>query len=300
MKQITGLVAAAFSPMNKDGSINPDIIAPITERLLKSGVAGLYVCGSTGEGPLLSTSERKQVAQHYIQASQKRIPVIVHVGHDSLPEAQSLARHAAETGADAIASVGPCYFKPLTLEILIEFLAQIALAAPKTDFYYYHVPQLSGNQFDMIELFEKAPQSIPTFKGVKYTALTVHEFQECKERFGERFALFFGCDEMLTSGLAGGAQAAIGSTYNLVPRLYRRIIEAFAAGDVETSRSLQSLSVRMVRVFYRYRGLPAIKAMMRLIGLDCGPVRLPLKALSADEFKRFEADIDALALRQWF
>lgn len=300
MKQITGLVAAAFSPMKADGSIDTKVIAPATERLIRNAVAGLYVCGSTGEGPLLSCDERKQVAEAYIEAAQRRIPVIVHVGHDSLPEAQSLARHAAQSGADAIAAVGPCYFKPLTMDILIEFLAQIAQAAPETDFYYYHVPQLNGNSFDMTELFEKAPLAIPTFRGVKYSALAVHKFQECKELFGDQFQIFFGCDEMLTSGLAAGADVAIGSTYNLVPRLYRQVIEAFAAGDIAAARTFQSLSVQMVSVCYRYRGLPAIKAMMRLIGHDCGPVRLPLKALSADEFKRFAADIEALGVCDWF
>lgn len=300
MKQITGLVAAAFSPMKADGSINTEVIASVTDRLIGNAISGLYVCGSTGEGPLLSSEERKRVAKAYIEAAQRRIPVIVHVGHDSLPEAQSLARHAAASGADAIASVGPCYFKPLTIDILIEFLAQIAQAAPDTDFYYYHVPQLNGNTFEISTLFEKAPSLIPTFKGVKYSAMCVHKFQECKEQYGGQFQIFFGCDEMLTSGLAGGADAAIGSTYNLVPRLYCQMMKAFADGDHATARSLQSLSIHMINVCYRYRGLAAIKAMMRLVGLDCGPVRLPLKALSEDEYKSFSADIEALGICEWF
>ncbi|MBN1818402.1 MAG: dihydrodipicolinate synthase family protein, partial [Sedimentisphaerales bacterium] len=203
-------------------------------------------------------------------------------------------------GADAIAAIGPCYFKPQRVDMLIAFLAEIAAAAPETDFYYYHIPQLNGNNFDMMEFLAKAPSAIPAFRGIKYSAMAVHQFQECKEAVGDRYQIFFGCDEMLTSGLAAGADAAIGSTYNLTPRLYRNIMDAFTRGDVQTARTLQSLSVRMVRLCYRYRGLPAIKAMMRLIGLDCGPIRLPLESLTEEEYLHFAQQTKALGLCEWF
>jgi len=296
---IKGLVAAAFSPMKTDGSIHTEIIPSVTEHLIAKGVAGIYICGSTGEGPLLSVAERKQVAEAYIKAIDRRIPAIVHVGHDSLIEARHLAQHAVAHGADAIAAVGPSYFKPQRLDMLVAFLAEIAKAAPETDFYYYHIPQLSGNSFDMMEFLDRAPSMIPAFKGIKYSAMTVHQFQQCKEAAGDQYQVFFGCDEMLTSGLAAGADAAIGSTYNLVPRLYREIMEAFARGDVRTARTLQSRAVRMIRVCYHYRGLPAIKALMKWVGFDCGPVRLPLESLTADEYQGFIAQIEALGLRDW-
>ncbi|MEN6306470.1 MAG: dihydrodipicolinate synthase family protein [Anaerohalosphaeraceae bacterium] len=298
--KIKGLFAATFSPMHEDGSLHVQLIPRIADYLLQRPIQGLYVCGSTGEGPLLSVDERKQVTTAYIKAVKKRIPVFVHVGHDSLMEARSLARHAAEAGADAIAAVGPCYFKPGSIGGLIKYLSEIAAAAPDTDFYYYHIPQLSGNVFDVMEFLKQAPQCIPTLKGVKYSAITVYEFQECKETFGDRYQIFFGCDEMLTSGLAAGADAAIGSTYNFLARLYRQIMDSFAQGDVQTARKLQLLSVRMVRVCYQYRGLPAIKAMMKIAGLDCGPTRLPLETLSAEEYRKFKSQIESLGVCEWF
>jgi len=298
--KIKGLIAAAFSPMHEDGSLHEELIPQIVKYLLQRPIQGLYVCGSTGEGPLLSVEERKQVAAAYIKTVKKQIPVFVHVGHDSLMEARSLASHAAQAGADAIAAVGPCYFKPGSLGGLIKYLGEIAAAAPETDFYYYHIPQLSGNVFDVMEFLKQAPQRIPTLRGVKYSAITVYEFQDCKETFGDRYQLFFGCDEMLTSGLAAGADAAIGSTYNFLARLYHQVMEAFAKGDVQTARRLQLLSVRMVRVCYQYRGLPAIKAMMKIAGLDCGPTRLPLEALSAEEYQLFKSQIESLGLSEWF
>lgn len=300
MKQIKGLIAAAFSPMNADGSVSTRIIPRVTNYLIEHSIDGLYVCGSTGEGPLLSVEERKQIADAYMSAAAGRIPIIAHVGHDSLPEAQSLARHAVSAGADAIAAVGPCYFKATSVRQLLAYLAKIAEAAPQLPFYYYHIPQLSGNHINMVEFLEEAADFIPNLKGIKYSALTVFEFQSCRELFDGRYELFFGCDEMLTSGLSAGAVSAIGSTYNLAGRLYRKIMDSFAQGDTDTARKLQSISVQMVRICSAYRGLPAFKAMMKLLGLDCGPVRLPLQALTDEEFKKLSEALKTAGILEWF
>ena len=298
-KKIKGLIAATFSPMSQDGSINLPLIPKLADHLIERSIEGFYVCGSTGEGPLLSVNERKQVTEAYIQAADKRIPVIVHIGHDSLIEAQDMAKHAERTRADAIAAVGPCYFKAASIEALIAYLARIAEGAPETDFYYYHIPFLSGNYFDMMEFLEKAPSKIPTLKGIKYSALTVNGFQECKEVYGDRFHVFYGCDEMLTSGLSVGADTAIGSTYNFMGRLYHQIMDSFGAGDIETARKLQYLSVQIIRICYKYRGLPAFKSILKLAGLDCGPTRLPLEALNDDEFNTLKSELEATGLCQW-
>ena len=154
------------------------------------------------------------------------------------PQAKA-SRHAASAGADAIAAVGPCYFKASSTRQLIAYLAKIAEVVPHLPFYYYHIPHLSGNNLDMIEFLQESAELIPSLKGIKYSALTVYEFQSCKELFEGRYDVFFGCDEMLTSGLSAGADSAIGSTYNLAGRLYRRIKESFAQGDIETNRKLQ-------------------------------------------------------------
>ncbi|MHC4435010.1 MAG: dihydrodipicolinate synthase family protein, partial [Planctomycetota bacterium] len=101
-------------------ALNLDIVPAIAEHLIGDGVRGFYVCGTTGEGPLLSSEERRAVARAYVAAAGGRIPVIVQVGHNSLTEARSLAVHAAEIGADAIAAIAPMYFKPESTGILID------------------------------------------------------------------------------------------------------------------------------------------------------------------------------------
>ena len=109
--RLTGLIAATFTPMKADTGLNLPAIAPIVDRLVADGVRGMYVCGSTGEGPCLSVAERKAVLDAHLEAANGRIAVVAQVGHDSLVEAEDLASHAAAAGADAISAVPPYYFK---------------------------------------------------------------------------------------------------------------------------------------------------------------------------------------------
>ncbi len=97
---LAGLIAATTTPLRDDGSLHLDAIGPMIDRLLESGVSGLYVCGSTGEGMSLTCDERKAVVEASVAAAAGRVPVIVQVGHNSLADARTLAAHAARAGAD--------------------------------------------------------------------------------------------------------------------------------------------------------------------------------------------------------
>jgi len=209
----------------------------------------------------------------------------VQVGHNSLAEARNLAAHAQAIGADAISAIPPTYFTIDSLGTLIDCLVEIASAAPQLPFYYYHIPQITGVNFDMVEFLRHGAERIPSLAGIKYAAFKIFELQACLEFQNGRFDIPFGCDEMLFSGLGAGAVGAVGSTFNFAAPLYHRIITAFREGNVDEARAYQSLAVNMIRLCYRYRGMSAIKAIMKLIGLDCGPNRLPHVTLKPDELE---------------
>src|SRR3954466_6676163 len=113
MKKIEGLIAAVFTPFHENGSLNKEMITPLVNRLVSEGVKGIFVCGSNGEGPNMTTSERMEAADAFVKAGGGRLLVIVHVGHSSIAESRLLAAHAAQIGASAIASVAAFYFKPV-------------------------------------------------------------------------------------------------------------------------------------------------------------------------------------------
>jgi N-acetylneuraminate lyase len=297
--RLSGLVAATFSPMRPDGSLRLEMAKPVVEHLISSGVKGLYVCGSTGEGPLLSSEERKAAAAAYVEAAAGRLPVVVQVGHSSVNVARSLAAHARQIGADATSAVAPYYFKPQSVAVLVECLAEIAGGAPELPFYYYHIPALSGVNVDMVEFLQQAADKIPNLAGIKYTAPTIDEYQTLLAHEGGRYCILFGRDEMMLSGVAAGAPGFVGSTYNFMAPLYNRLIAAYERGDVAEARRLQGLSVATVRIVCRYRLHAALKAIMGMIGLECGPTRLPIVPLNSTESDNLRRELEAIGFFQW-
>ena len=228
----------------------------------------------------MTTEERMVVAETYVKAANKRLLVLVHVGHNSIAESKKLAAHAQQIGADAISSVAGFYFKPASVENLVDSMAAIAAAAPAIPFYYYHIPALTGVSMDMVSFLELGEKQIPNLAGIKYTAATLHEYQACLAYKQSKFDILFGYDEMLLSALTVGAQGAIGSTYTFAAPLYHKLIAAFAAKKLEEARAIQLLVVQMVRELVRYSPIAAQKAIMAMRGMDLGPCRLPLNALT--------------------
>ncbi len=300
---ITGIVPAVYTPMHEDGSINFDMIKPIVEHLLHDGVSALYVCGSTGEGPSLSTDERVAVTDAYLDAVADRLPVIVQVGHNSLKQAYRLAKHAQESGATAISAVPPTYFKIDSLDVLLNCLGEITSGAPDLPFYYYHIPRLTDIQINVVEFLRLGAQSLPTLYGIKYSTFKMWEFQGCLDLDDGRFNMLFGSDEMLLSSLVVGAHGAVGSTYNFAAPLYNRIIEAFNRGDINEAKRLQGLSVKMIQPLDKHgspnSNAPSLKAMMKLVGLDCGPMRLPQVALSPEKVDALRRDMEEIGFFEW-
>ncbi len=300
---ITGIVPAVFTPLHSDGSLNLSQVSPIVERLVAQNASALYVCGATGEGVSLTREERMAVAESFIQAAAGRLPVIVQVGHDSLREARLLAAHARATGASAISAIPPGFFKVDRLDQLLDCLGEICAAAPDLPFYYYHIPRLTAARIDVVELLRLGSARLPALRGIKYSDFTIFELQACVELENGRFNILFGSDEMLLSGLVGGAQGAVGTTYSFALPLYQRILSAFRLGQIGEAQRLQSFSVQVMRIINRYAtsstNLPAMKSMMKLIGLDCGPLRLPLPSLTSLQEQELVEAISKIGFFEW-
>jgi len=283
MKSISGLIAATFTPMHADGSLNLDLVPAIVDRMIQYKLGGLYVNGSTGEGPLLTTDERKATAKAYVNAADGRIPVIVQVGHASNWEARGLAEHAAAIGADAVSALPPIYFKPDSLDTLTACLREIALGAPGLPFYYYHIPTVTNVSFDVRLLLRAVADQIPSFAGVKFSSHLLHEFQGCVRQADGRFQMFLGVDDLCVTGHSLGASGAVGTTYSFMAPLFQKALAAYDAGNTSEAIALQVEAGRIVTLVLEYKAMAGLKAMMRLLGLDCGPCRLPLHTLSDAE-----------------
>lgn len=296
---LRGLIAATYTPMAEDGSLMLDGVAAMTDQLLGEGVAGFYVCGSTGEGVSLSSSERKSVAGAFVEAVAGRGPVVVQVGHNSLVEACDLARHAQQVGASAVSAAAPSYFKINSTSMLLACMGQIAGAAPKLPFYYYHIPLFTGVDVDLVEFLRCAGESIPNFAGVKYTTPRLDEFKACCDLEGGRYEMLWGTDEMLLPAWSMGFHGAVGSTYNIAAPLYCRLLQAAEQGDLHEAQRLQMLSIQMIRTISKYPFHPAMKHVMRSIGIECGACRMPQAQLSDQQAQALLRELEQIGFYGW-
>jgi N-acetylneuraminate lyase len=272
------LIAAVHTPLTDRGDLNLTAVEPLAELLLQSGAAGVFPGGTTGESLSLTTDERLALAKRWVDVcAGTDLKVIVHVGHNSLPDAKALAAQAEQIGADAIAAMPPTYFRPESAADVVEFMKELTSSAPGTPFYYYDIPSMTGVNVSMCEFVERADDEIPTLAGIKYSHANFQQLQELLHLRPGKLDLLFGSDEVLLSAWVLGVRGAVGSTYNFLLPVFHRLLADFDRGDLESARENQFRALQIVRILMSYGFLGASKALMGLLGVPLGPVRMPLK-----------------------
>jgi N-acetylneuraminate lyase len=292
MERINGFIAAPFTPFKTDGRINPGVIKKYSDLLIRNGLNGVFVCGTSGEGYSMTTQERKDVTKKWLEVVPTGFKVIAHVGATGIEDSKELARHAYENGAWAIGVMNPVLFKAACVEDLAAYCKEIADSTPDIPFYFYHIPGFTGDTLPLVPFLKIVSKTVPNFAGIKYTHENLYQFNQCMLVDNGRFEMLHGQDETLLLGLTLGARGGVGGTYNHCFPLYRGIVEAFKAGDMTKARELQNKSQEFINILVKYGGnLVAGKRIMKFIGIDCGPNRLPLRSLSEEKEIKMKAEL---------
>ena len=296
MKHLEGLIAAPFTPMDNEGKLNLNLIPDYYRFLKENKNTGAFICGSTGEGVSMTTDEKKSVIKAWGDATKddKDFKVMSLVGGTSMEDCKDIARYAQQAGLYAISFTSPYYFKPADAEMLAKCCKDVADAVPEMPFYYYHIPVLTGGSFPMIELLKRSDESIPNFGGIKYTHEDFMDFLSCMHFQNGKYDMLWGRDENMLSALALGAKGAVGSTFNYAAPLYYDLIDAFNNNDLQKAQALQQQSIDMITLLGKYGGIATGKAYMKLVGMDCGHFRLPVKNMSDEQFELFKKDVEQL------
>ena len=298
--KLTGLIAAPHSPFADDYSLDTEAVEKQAAHLASTGVKGVFVGGTTGECHSLSTSERIELFHAWGRSAKANGLVnIAHVGHNNLPDARALVEAAQETGAGAIGAMAPTFFKPASVDELIDWFALLTEVAPELPFYFYDIPSMTGVSLDTAELLRKSRDRLPSLVGVKFTNPDQELLQECMEVEDGEFDILFGTDEKLIEGLALGCRGAVGSSYNVAATLYHRIIKSYDAGNLVAANELQTHSVQFIEILYEYGYLPATKAVMAMLGVPCGPARPPLGNLSESAKIRLRGALEEIGFFEW-
>jgi N-acetylneuraminate lyase len=298
--KFNGMIAATHTPMRADYALNLKPIERLADHLIQNGVAGVFVGGTTGEGQSLTMEERRRMAGWWAEVVKgTSLKLIVHVGQNCLTDARELAGHAEKIRADAIAAVCPSFYKPANVERLVSCCQMIAGGAPKLPFYLYDIPAWTGVQLSLPEFLGLGRKRIPTLAGVKFTHGDLAQLQQCLCAGDGGYDVLFGCDDVLLAGLTLGVKAAVGSTYNFAAPIYKRLIEAFVANDFETARMEQARSVELIETLSRYGFMSAAKVVMALVGIDCGPTRLPLAPLTPTQQTSLRQELERIEFFEW-
>lgn len=301
INHLEGLIAAPFTPMYPDGSLNLSLIPAYYEFLKENGVNGAFICGSTGEGVSLTLVEKKAVAKAWADCTSKDadFKVMLFLGGTCLEDCKDLARFAEQINLYAVSFTAPFYFKPANIEMLAEACKEVATTVPQMPFYYYHIPVLTGVNFAMFDLLKAVENNIPNFAGIKFTHEDFMDFQSCLSYKDNHYDMLWGRDENMLSALVLGAKGAVGSTFNYAAPLYNRLIKAFQNNDLQTAQKLQLTSINMIRLLGKYGGIATGKAYMKLVDIDCGKFRLPVKNMDNTHFEMFKNDVKDLSFSEF-
>ena len=262
MEKIIGLINAPFTPVYENGEVNYEPIEAYAKLLVKNGLKGVFINGSSGEGYMLTDEERMKLAERWMEVAPDGFKVIVHG----------------------------------RIEELVKYCEEIASGAPKLPFYYYHIPAFNGAFLSMLAFLKAVENRIPNFAGIKYTFESLYEYNQCRLYKDGKFDMLHGQDETILPCLAmGGAQGGIGGTTNYNGKELTGILEAWAAGDLETARERQNFSQEVINVICNYRGnIVGGKRIMKLIGLDLGKNRTPFRNMTDEEEAAMKAELEAI------
>lgn len=288
LTRFKGLIAAVVTPMTEEGEVNLLGIDAYAKHLINIGVKGVFVNGTTGEGLLLDTKERIAITEEWMKYSSD-LKILVHAGSTSIKVAQVIAEHAEKVGADAISCMGPCYLPPQRTKELVEFNKQIAEKAPNTPYYYYHIPNISGVHVDMVDFLKEGHKVIPNLNGLKYTSCNTMEEQMCVNFMNKKFDILHGHDESLLLGIAMGEEGGIGTSYNVTSLFFNKILSTFKNGNLPYAMELQYEANKFIELLLEYENsIVSIKAILNILGINCGPCRLPLRNLTKSEIDSLE------------
>lgn len=281
------ILNAVFTPMLGDGVINYNKIPDLFQHCINTGANGIFLNGTTGECMSLSVEERIKLVEAWAayrkEINRDDFKIFVHVGSCNLYETAYMAEHAQSQGVDGVAMVATFYFRPTTLEDLVEQCEYVASAAPGTPFYYYNIPFLTGVNFPLLSFLEMASRRIPNFAGLKNSFTDIVEYQHCIHFAKENYSLYWGTDEAFMMLYAAGNRQYVGSTYNYMGDIYRQMLTAHHNGDTKRVVQLEGEADAIYRVITQHNGISAGKEVMRFLGVDCGSVRKPLKPFTKAE-----------------
>jgi N-acetylneuraminate lyase len=280
-EKFAGLWPALVTPFDSQGKLSFTALEALVDKFIEEQLEGVYVTGSTGQWPLLTTSEREAILECVVQRSKGRLAVMAHVGAMTTDEAVHLAKHAARVGADAVSSVTPIYYG-YSADVVFAHYGRIG-SATELPLFIYHFE--SANKLGLgAREYARRILAIPNIGGMKVTSPDLYLMGLLQAHLGDRLRLFSGADELMCHALFSGAIGAIGTFYNLWGSACRQArIAAASQPAQQTHRFMQSLQTAIATVLESGSTWSFLQAAIRQKhGIDIGRPRAPLGMLDRE------------------
>jgi dihydrodipicolinate synthase/N-acetylneuraminate lyase len=293
---LTGIIPSMITPLRDRDELDVAGLERLIEHILAGGVSGLFILGTTGEGPSLSYRLRSELIQRACKQVNHHVPVLVGITDTSFVESLNVARSAADSGADALV-VAPPYYLPEAQPELQEYLEHLIPELP-LPIYLYNMPALTKVHFEL-ETVRRAMDE-PRIIGLKDSSGDLNYFKSAAEIIRKRpdWSLLIGPEEKLFESLQLGGNGGVSGGANLFPKLYVKLVEAHRAGNPARAQELQRQIQRVSDSFYRIG-----KYSSSIIkGIKCAASCLGLcNDFMAEPFHRFratEADLVKTRLKE--
>lgn len=290
LSKFRGVFCALNAIYDENDNVDLEKMKQLVRIYKERGVKGVYACGSTGEGFLLSMEERMQIAEAVNEAAGDDFTVIVHVGCASTKESIELAKHCASIGVDAVSAVPSVYYH--LPEKSIEMHWNAIIDSTDLPFIIYNIPQLTG--YDLTNGLLMKMSKNPKVIGVKNSAEPVFEMERYRTAVGEDFVIFNGSDEQFLGGRLMGADAGIGGTYGCMPELFVELDRLINNYQIKEARQLQTKVNEIIFDLLSADSLyGAAKQVMSIrYGIDLGQPRMPFLPVEKEDVRYIAEQID--------
>lgn len=250
MKQpLTGIIPPMITPLRGRDELDVAGLERLIEHIISGGVSGLFVLGTTGEGPSLSYRLRRELIERVCNQVKRRVQVLVGITDTSFAESLNVARIAAESGADAVVAAPPYYLpeaQPELQEYLDHLVSELSLPL-----YLYNMPALTKVQFELETVLRAVNE--PRIIGLKDSSGDLNYFKGAAEIIRQRpgWSLLIGPEEKLFESLQLGGNGGVSGGANLFPKLYVKLVENYRAGNLARAKDLQEAVRHISDSLYR-------------------------------------------------
>ncbi|MDT7810967.1 MAG: 2-dehydro-3-deoxy-D-pentonate aldolase [Acidobacteriaceae bacterium] len=274
------------TPLDQDLNLDQEGLERLVEHLIKGGVHGIFILGTTGEAPNLPYSVRAELIQRTCKLVGSRVPIIVGITDTSYQDALRMAATAYASGALAVVAAPPYYFQVGQADLL-HYFKRMASDSP-LPLFLYNAPLNTRLWIDVPTAVEAAAE--PNIVGLKDSGLNMGYFHAVREGVRSRpdFSLLVGPDDLLAEAVLLGAHGGMAGGSNVNPRLFVDLYEAAVANNMNRVATLHQQAIQFDNAVYRatedpHNPLRALKAALSIMGICGEAMTPPLRPISTRE-----------------